>query len=149
MLLICFIYSGGSVGKESACNAGDLSLIPGSRRYSGKGNGNVLQYSCLENAVDRGAWQATVNGMAKSQIWLCDWLSLFTFHVSVNPKLLINASLSFSLDKQKFVFYVCGSISVLSVISFVSLFRFHVYLSYEIYYLCLMIFVFLYLIYLT
>ena len=68
MLLICFIYSGGSVGKESACNAGDLSLIPGSRRYSGKGNGNLLQYSCLENAVDRGAWQATVNGMAKSQI---------------------------------------------------------------------------------
>ena len=80
---------------------------------------------------------------SQSQIWLCDWLWLFTFHISVNPKLLINASLSISFDKQKFVFYVCGSISVLSVISFVPLFRFHVYLSYEIYDLCLMIFVFL------
>ena len=48
-------FPGGSVGKESACNAGDLGLIPGSGRSSGEGNGNPPQYSCLGNPVDRGA----------------------------------------------------------------------------------------------
>ena len=52
-------------GKESACQAGDIALIPGSRRYPGEGNGNPLQYSCLENSMDRGAWGATVHGAAK------------------------------------------------------------------------------------
>ena len=50
-------------GKESACNVGDLGSIPGSRRSPGEGNGNSLQYSCLENIVDGGAWQATVHGV--------------------------------------------------------------------------------------
>ena len=54
-------------GKESACNAGDLGSIPGSGRSPRKGNGNPLQYSCLENPMFRGAWQATVHGVAKSQ----------------------------------------------------------------------------------
>ena len=45
-----------SVGKEIACNAGDLGLIPASGRFPGEGNGNPLQYSCLENPMDRGAW---------------------------------------------------------------------------------------------
>ena len=54
-----------SVGKESACNAGDLGSIPGLRRSSGEGNGNPLQYSCLENPMDRGAWQATVHGVTR------------------------------------------------------------------------------------
>ena len=52
--------------KESACNAGDLDSIPGSERSPGEGNGNPLQYSCLENPMDRQAWQATVHGVAKS-----------------------------------------------------------------------------------
>ena len=51
-------FPGGSDGKESACNAGNLGLIPGSGRYPGEGNGNPLQYSCLENSMDRGAWWA-------------------------------------------------------------------------------------------
>ena len=51
----------GSDGKESAYNAGDLSLIPGSRRSPGEGNGNPLQYSCLKNRMDQGAWLATVH----------------------------------------------------------------------------------------
>ena len=51
-----------SVSKDSACNAGDPSLIPGSGRSPGEGNGNPLQYSCLENPMDKGAWQATVHG---------------------------------------------------------------------------------------
>ena len=57
----------GSAGKASACNVGDLDLIPGSVRSSGEGNGNPLQYSCLENPVARGARGATVYGVAKSQ----------------------------------------------------------------------------------
>ena len=60
-------FPGGSDGKESACSAGDPGLIPGSRRSSGEGNGNPLQYSCLENSVDRGAWWAIVPEVAKSQ----------------------------------------------------------------------------------
>ena len=49
--------------KESACNAGDVGLIPGSGSSSGEGNGYGLQYSCLENPMDRGAWQAIVHGI--------------------------------------------------------------------------------------
>ena len=57
---------GGSDGKESACNAGDLGSIAGSERSSGEGNGNPLQYSCMEKSMDRAAWQTTVDGVAKS-----------------------------------------------------------------------------------
>ena len=56
-----------SNGKESACDARDQGLIPGSGRSSGEGNGNPLQYSCLGNSMDRGAWQATVHGVTKSR----------------------------------------------------------------------------------
>ena len=57
-------------GKESTCTAGDTGSIPGLGRSSGVGNGNTLQYSCLENPMDRGAWQATVYRFAKSQTQL-------------------------------------------------------------------------------
>ena len=60
-------FFGGSDGKESACNAGDLGSIPGSKRYPEEGNGYPLQYSWLENSMDREAWQAIVHGVAKSQ----------------------------------------------------------------------------------
>ena len=56
---------GGSEGKESACSAGDLGSIPGRGRSPEEGNGNPLQYSCLENSMDRGAWWATVHGVAE------------------------------------------------------------------------------------
>ena len=56
-------FPGGSDGKESACNVGGLSLTPGLGRYPGEGNGHPLQYSCLENPMDRGVWQATVHGI--------------------------------------------------------------------------------------
>ena len=59
-------FPGGSEGKASACNAGDPSSIPGSGRAPGEGNGNPLQYPCLENSMDRGAWQATVHRITKS-----------------------------------------------------------------------------------
>ena len=59
-------FPGGSDGKESACNAGDLGLTPGSGRSPGEGNDYLLQYSCLENFMDRGAWWAIVHGIAES-----------------------------------------------------------------------------------
>ena len=59
-------FPGGSDGKESAYNLGDLGSIPGLGRYPGRGHGNPLQYSCLENPMNRGAWRATVRGVAKS-----------------------------------------------------------------------------------
>ena len=59
------ISPGGSDGKESAYTAGDPGLITGSGRPPGEGNGNPLQYSCLENSMDRGAWQAIVHGVAE------------------------------------------------------------------------------------
>ena len=62
----------------SAYNVGDLGSIPGSGTSPGEGNGNPLQYSCLENPMDRGAWYATVHGVAKSQTRLSDFT--FTFH---------------------------------------------------------------------
>ena len=64
-------FPGGSDSKEPACNAGDLGLIPGSERYPGQRNGNALQYSCLENPMDRGrgAWWAIVHGVTKSWTW--------------------------------------------------------------------------------
>ena len=69
-------FPGGSTGKESTCNVRDLSLIPGLGRFPGGGHGNPLQYVDLENSMDRGAWQATVHGVAKSQTLLSD----FDFH---------------------------------------------------------------------
>ena len=65
-------HSHGSDGKECACNAGDPSLTPGSGRSPGEGEGYPLQYSCLENSMDRGNWQATEQGVAKSWARLSD-----------------------------------------------------------------------------
>ena len=61
----------GSVVKNLPVNAGDASLIPGSRRFLGGGNGNPLQYSCLKNPMDRGAWWATVRGLTESDMTAC------------------------------------------------------------------------------
>ena len=63
--LSLYFFPHSSVGKESICNAGDLGSIPGLGRSPGEGNGNPLQYSCLENPMDKGAWQVTVHGVAR------------------------------------------------------------------------------------
>ena len=60
-------FPGGSKGKASACDAGDPGSIPGSGRSPRGGHGNPLQYSCLENPMDRGAWRAIVHEVTKSQ----------------------------------------------------------------------------------
>ena len=65
-------FPGGSDGKESACNARDPGLTPGLERSPGEGHTNPLQYSCLENPMDRGAWQAIVHRVAQSQTQLSD-----------------------------------------------------------------------------
>ena len=78
-LILSQDFPGVSDGKAPVYNAGDLGLIPGSGRSPGEGNGNPLQYYCLENPMDRGAWWATVHGVAKS--WTR--LSGFTFTYSL------------------------------------------------------------------
>ena len=70
----------GSEVKASACSVGDLGSIPGSGRSPGEGNGNPLQYSCLENPMDRGIWWATVHGVTKSRTRLSD----FTYSLTHN-----------------------------------------------------------------
>ena len=79
---------GGSDGKASACNAGDLGSIPGSGRAPGEGNGEPLQHSCLENPME--AWPATVHGVTKSRTWLSD----FTVSLSVRCRTCIFSALT-------------------------------------------------------
>ena len=78
-LLLFLGFPGGSEGKASACNVGDPDLIPGLGRSPGEGNGNPLQYSCLENPMDGGAWWATVHGVTKSQTRLSDFTLTLLF----------------------------------------------------------------------
>ena len=73
-------FPGGSDGKESTCNAGDLGSIPGLGISPGGGHCNPFQYSCLENPMNRGAWRAAVHGVMKSQTQLCDQAK----HISKN-----------------------------------------------------------------
>ena len=91
-------FPGGSDGKESACNVGDLGSIPGLERSPGRGHGNPLQYSCLENLMERGAWWSTVHGVAESDMneWLSTaahiviWLCLYLLWASLVPQMVKN-----------------------------------------------------------
>ena len=65
-------FPSSSDGKESACNEGDLGSVSGLRTSPGEGSGNSLQYFCLESSMNRGAWRATVHGVAKSKTQLSD-----------------------------------------------------------------------------
>ena len=79
-LACCGMDPSGSVVKNPPANAGDtgdMDSIPGSGRSPGEGNGNPLQYSCLENPMDKGAWQGTVHGVAKSQTRLSNWTCMY------------------------------------------------------------------------
>ena len=79
-------FPGGSDGKASACNARHSGSIPGSGRSPGEGNGNPLQYSCLENSMDGGAWWATAHGVTKSHTWLSDFTHSLTQGILSNMK---------------------------------------------------------------
>ena len=74
-------FPGGSEDKASACKAGDPGSIAGLERSPGEGNGNPLQYSCLENPMDREAWWATVHRVAESQTQLSDFTHSTAFEV--------------------------------------------------------------------
>ena len=74
VVAFCLGFPGGSEVKAPACNLGYLGSVPGLGRFPEEGNGNPLQYSCLENPMDRGAWWATVHGVTKSQTQLSDFL---------------------------------------------------------------------------
>ena len=81
-------FPDGSVIKNLPANAGDASdmgSVPESGRFTGRGNGNPFQYSCLENFMERGAWQVTVHGVAKSQTWLSDWAHTYTYPHAYTP----------------------------------------------------------------
>ena len=80
-------FPGGSVGKEFACNTGDVGSVLGSGRYSGGGHGNPPQYSCLGNYMDRGALQATVCGVAK-ELDLTERLDTHRHTTTTNPPTL-------------------------------------------------------------
>ena len=76
-------FLGGSDGKASACNAGDPGSIPRLGRSPGEGNGNPLQYSCLENSMDGGAWWATVHGVAKSWTQLSNFTQYIYIYICI------------------------------------------------------------------
>ena len=80
-------FPGGSDGKESACKAGDLGSIPGWGRFPGEGNGYPLQYFCLENSVDRGAWQAIYSSWGQKELDTTERLSQ-TLNVCIRAKSL-------------------------------------------------------------
>ena len=80
----------GSNGKESTSNVGDPGSIPRSGRSPGEGNGNPLQYSCLKNLMDRGAWWATVHGLVNSQTWLSNTFTwIFSFKQFIHPNVYL------------------------------------------------------------
>ena len=89
-LTLSLDFPGSSASKGSSCYGEDPRLIPGLRRSLGGGHSNPLQYSCLENSMDRGDWQATLPGVAKSWTWLSD------FHFHLFPSLSIVFALKFS-----------------------------------------------------
>ena len=102
---ICYLdlvgFPGDPAGKESACHAGEAGLIPGSGRSPGEGNGNPLQYSCLENSMDRGAWQATVHGITMRQDWTSKNIHTYrrTWHM-IKTKWTVTAELNCKAGDQ-------------------------------------------------
>ena len=88
-----FCFPGGSEVKASTCNAADLGSMPGSGRFPREGNGNPLQYSCLENPKDGGAWWTIVHGVSKSWTRLSDFT--FTFYAGIQNLIWIGSTLLF------------------------------------------------------
>ena len=98
-------FPGGSDSKESACNAGDLGSIPGLGKHPGEENSNPLQYSCLENPMDKGAWRATVPGVARSQTWLTH--SHFSFPILIHASSYVFSVALNSVVGPRFVHFPC------------------------------------------
>ena len=79
-------FPGGASGEESPCNMGDPGLVPGLGRSPGEGNGNPLRDPCLENSMDRGAWQAMVHGITKSWTQLSTLAHTYTVAIKGIPE---------------------------------------------------------------
>ena len=99
------VFPGGSEDKASACNARDPGLIPGLERSPGDGNGNPLQYSCLENLMDRGAWRATAHGVTESQTQLKQLST--TFYKTVNTGDLLSFPLCCNQCEHRDYYKLC------------------------------------------
>ena len=109
-LLYTTYFFGGSDSKESTCNIRHWSLIPGLWRSPEEGNGHPLQYSCLENSMNRGAWRATVHGVSKSQTWPSNLTLTITIHTYKYVYILIHIHINIvmslfyvNLDKLQFL----------------------------------------------
>ena len=98
-----FSFPSGSDSKEPACNTGDLGSICRSRRFPGEGNGNPLQYSCLENSVDKGAWWAIVHRVTKGWTRLSDYHFHIKFAISYYHSWIFSLFLSFFLIKWTYI----------------------------------------------
>ena len=109
LMLLLQVFPGGSDGKVSVYNAGDQGSIPGLGRSPGEGNGNPLQYYCLENPMDRGALQATVHGVAKSQTRLSDFTFTFTTLIIREMLKLYREFMDRTVDTISFVQFRCFS----------------------------------------
>ena len=105
-------FSGGSDGKETACNAGDLSSTPGLGRSPGEGNDNPVWYSCLRNPIDRGAWRATVHGVTETHRTEQLILPLSVWHLRVGK---IYGLSVWALKSKGLVFeyYLCHFLAVI------------------------------------
>ena len=106
-------FPGGSDGQESTCNVGDLGLIPGLGRSLGEGNGNPLQYSCLENPMDRGAWWATVHGVTKSWTQLSTaqhdvWKCIRGFPLGLVEEVSLNSIFCFTFPPEAEMEFTLG-----------------------------------------
>ena len=97
-------FPGGSEVKASTCNAEDLGSIPGAGRSPGEGNGNPLQYSCLGNSMDGGAWWATVHGVPKNWTRLSDFIFFFTHWLPFNFIYWEIMRVSAACEKKKLFF---------------------------------------------
>ena len=108
---MCRGLPGSSDGKESACNVGDPGSIPELGRSPGEGNGNPLQYSCLENTMDGGAWQATVHGVAELDTteWLTHTQSMSNTLTAdlCHPEGVDQAKKTQTFDPRKQIINVC------------------------------------------
>ena len=116
-VFVCIGFPGGADGKESTYSAGDLGSIPGSERSLGGGHSNPLQYSCLKNPTDRGAWRATVHGVAKSWMDMTEWAwtNLIVMYFRCGDGSFLSESL-FSLVKCSSIIF--WTISLIQLSSF-------------------------------
>ena len=101
-------FPGGSEVKASAWNAGDLGLILGSGRSPGEGNGTPLQYSCLENPVEGGAWWATVHGVAKIRTRMSDFTFTFKARVGWSGRDRRMTAIGFIFEVMEMFYIDCG-----------------------------------------